>query len=67
MKANEMREKTIQDLDSLVIEQLMTLFKLRIKKHTKQSVSISEMRKLRKTIARAKTIKHEKIRGINHG
>lgn len=67
MKTIEMREKTVQDLDAYVLEQLQALFKLRMKKHSGQTVEVHKARELRRTIARAKTIKHEKMKGKNNG
>ncbi|MHA7840499.1 MAG: 50S ribosomal protein L29 [Gammaproteobacteria bacterium] len=67
MIASELRDKTLEALDAFVIEQLQALCKLRMEKHSGQTVEGHKARQIRRAIARAKTIKHEKMRGENNG
>jgi large subunit ribosomal protein L29 len=57
----ELREKKIEDLDILIEQNLKTLFKLRIQKSTDQLNSNHQFKKLRREVARLKTIKNEKV------
>ncbi len=60
MKAAELREKTPEELQALLIEQLRTQFNLRMRKGTGQLDKPSEMRKTRRNIARINTLINEK-------
>lgn len=67
MTTSELREQTPEALDAFVVEQLQALCKLRMEKHSGQTVEGHKARQLRRAIARAKTIKHEKMRGQANG
>ena len=67
MIVSEMREQTPEALDAFVLERLQALCKLRMEKHSGQTVEVHKARQLRRAIARAKTIKHEKMRGKKNG
>lgn len=56
MKAAEVRERTTEDLENLEKELARDLFKARIQNHTNQLQSNAEIGKLRRDIARVKTI-----------
>lgn len=67
MTVSEMRNTNLTALDSYVMQQSLALCKLRMSKHSGQSVEGHKARQLRRSIARAKTIKHEKMRGKANG
>ena len=56
MKATDLRAKSPQELN----EELRAKFGLRMQLATQQSNNTSELRKLRRDIARVKTVLHEK-------
>ncbi len=60
MKAVDLREKTPEELQTLLIEQLRTQFNLRMRKGTGQLDKPSEMKKTRRNIARINTLINEK-------
>lgn len=60
MKANEIREKTQQELN-LEVDQLKSeLFKLRFQHATKQLDNTMKLKEVKKSIARVKTIIRER-------
>jgi len=59
MNAIELREKSLEELDIVLIEQLKDQFALRMQRSAGQLERPSEMKKVRRTIARIKTIKNE--------
>ncbi len=67
MKIEEIREKTVQELNEMVVDFKKQLFDLRFKKFTNKFENAadlgranSQMKELRKTIARVKTILKQK-------
>jgi len=60
MKAKELREKSVAELDSLVRENAKTLFGARINQATGEVEKTHQYGQLRRDIARAKTIIREK-------
>ncbi|MCK5896083.1 MAG: 50S ribosomal protein L29 [Cocleimonas sp.] len=60
MKANELREKTIDELDQELENNLRDQFVFRMQRATGQLKKPSEMKKTRLQIARIKTILNEK-------
>ncbi|WBF65529.1 MAG: 50S ribosomal protein L29 [Candidatus Kinetoplastibacterium crithidii] len=62
MKANELRLKEMSELHVELESLLKTQFKLRMQIATKQLVNTSQISKVRKSIARIRTILTEKAR-----
>ncbi len=60
MKASELREKTTEELQSMLTEELRAQFNLRMRKGTGQLDKPSEMKKTRRNIARINTLINEK-------
>jgi large subunit ribosomal protein L29 len=67
MKIDEIKEKSVQELNELIVDSKKQLFDIRFKKHTNKydnaadmGKANSEMKELRKTIARAKTVLNQK-------
>ena len=60
MKAAELREKSVADLDALEAELRSELFVLRMKHFTGQLQNVSELKQKKRDIARVKTIVREK-------
>jgi large subunit ribosomal protein L29 len=60
MKANELRNKTVGELQSELLATLKEQFNLRIQKSVGQSPQTHLIKKVRKEIARIKTILSEK-------
>ena len=67
MKIEEIREKTVQELNEMVVDFKKQLFDLRFKKFTNKFENAadlgranSQMKELRKTIARVKTVIKQK-------
>ena len=60
MKAAELREKTTEELQTLLLEELRAQFNLRMRKGTGQLDKPSEMKKTRRNIARINTLINEK-------
>ena len=65
MEAAELRKKTPEELDALVMELLREQFNLRMQKGTGQLSKPSEMKRIRRTIARVKTVITEMATGDN--
>ncbi len=65
MKAVELRQKKPEELDALMLELLREQFNLRMQKGTGQLSKPSEMKRVRRTIARVKTIIAEMAAGNN--
>lgn len=63
MKANEMREKTAEELNTLMLELLHDQFKLRMQKSTGQLQQTHLVKQVRRDIARVKTLLTEKAGG----
>ncbi|WP_035382799.1 50S ribosomal protein L29 [Ferriphaselus sp. R-1] len=60
MKASELRAKSAEELNQEVISLTKAQFGLRMQKATQQLSNTSQMRKVRRDIARAKTVLTEK-------
>ncbi len=67
MKIEEIREKSVQELNEMVVDCKKQLFDLRFKKYTNKFENAtdlgkanSQMKELRKTIARVKTVIKQK-------
>lgn len=60
MKAAELREKTTEELQTILLEELRAQFNLRMRKGTGQLDKPSEMKKTRRNIARLNTLINEK-------
>ncbi len=67
MKIEEIKEKSEKELNELIVDSKKQLFDIRFKKHTNKYENAadmgranSEMKELRKTIARAKTVLNQK-------
>jgi large subunit ribosomal protein L29 len=56
MKASELREKSATDLEASLLELRKEQFNLRMQRGTGQLVRPSEMKRVRKEIARVKTV-----------
>ncbi len=65
MKAVELRQKKPEELDALILELLREQFNLRMQKGTGQLSKPSEMKRVRRTIARVKTVIAEMAAGNN--
>jgi large subunit ribosomal protein L29 len=61
MKANELRSKSGDELRQELKELLRARFGLRMQIATQQSNKTSELARLRKNIARVRTIMHENV------
>ena len=59
MKASELRQKNVEDLSSELIDSLKEQFVLRMQRSTGQLNRPSEMKKVRRKVARIKTIINE--------
>ncbi len=66
MKAADLREKTPEELQALLLEQLRTQFNLRMRKGTGQLDKPSEMKKTRRNIARINTLINEKKTAVGN-
>ena len=62
MKAQELREKSVDELNAELLTQLQAQFKLRMQKSTGQLNQTHELRKTRRDIARIKTVLAQKSR-----
>ena len=65
MKILELRDKTNEELQSLLVEELRSQFNLRMRKGTGQLDKPSEIKKTRRNIARIHTILNEKKANSN--
>ena len=60
MKANELREKSVEQLKSDLLDLLKIQFSLRMQNATGQLSKSSELKRVRRKIARIKTVTSEK-------
>ncbi len=60
MKANELREKSVEELKAELLNLLREQFKLRMQHSTGQLSQTHLLKKMRRDIARVKTIMNEK-------
>ncbi len=65
MEAAELRKKKPEELDALVLELLREQFNLRMQKGSGQLSKQIEMKRVRRTIARVKTVIAEMAAGNN--
>jgi len=65
MNAVELRQKKPEELNALMLELLREQFNLRMQKGTGQLSKPSEMKRVRRTIARVKTVIAEMAAGNN--
>ena len=65
MDTAELRQKKPEELDALILELVREQFNLRMQKGSWQLSKPSEMKRVRRTIARVKTIKAEMATGNN--
>jgi large subunit ribosomal protein L29 len=65
MDTAELRQKKPEELDALILELVREQFNLRMQKGSGQLSKPSEMKRVRRTIARVKTIKAEMATGNN--
>ncbi len=63
MKYTELQEKSLQELEGLLRDKKLELFKLRMQLKTMQLQDTSQIRKTRKDIARIKTAIAQKRAG----
>lgn len=61
MKATELRQKSDADLNKELLDLRKAQFSLRMQLATQQLSNTSQLGKLRKDIARIKTIQHERV------
>lgn len=60
MKANELRAKSVDELNKELLELLKAQFSLRMQKATQQLSNLSQLGKVRRDIARVRTLLREK-------
>ena len=60
MKASELRQKSAEELNKELLELLKAQFSLRMQHATQQLANHSQIRKVRRDIARVRTILREK-------
>ena len=63
MKASELRAKSAADLDQELTDLLRAQFNLRMQKATQQLSNNSQIRKVRRDIARIRTVMHQNRKG----
>lgn len=61
MKAKEIREKSVEELNQQLLDLLHDQFKYRMQKATGQLAQKHLLNAVRKDIARVKTVLHEKV------
>ncbi len=64
MKADELRNKTINELQDLLSQQKKNLFNLRFQLAAHQLTNVSKIKTVKRDIARIKTVIKEKELGI---
>lgn len=60
MKARDLREKNLPELEKELLSLRRVQFSLRLQRNTQQLVNVSQINEVRKDIARLKTIIREK-------
>lgn len=63
MKASELREKNVEELNSELVELRRAQFSLRMQAGTQQLNNPDQVKKTRRNIARVKTVLAEKAKG----
>lgn len=66
MKAKDLREMTVEELKDLVLEQKEKLYKLRFQLELSQLDNTSQIREVKRDIARIKTLIREKELGLGN-
>jgi large subunit ribosomal protein L29 len=61
MKASELREKSVEELNSVLLDQLKEQFKLRMQASTGQLTQTHLLAQVRKDVARIKTALSQKV------
>jgi large subunit ribosomal protein L29 len=61
MKATELKEKSVEELNTELLSLLREQFNLRMQASTGQLEKTDQLRKVRRSIARVKTILTEKV------
>ena len=61
MKASELRAKSAEELKAELMSLLKAQFSLRMQVATQQLTKNSEIKKVRRDIARVRTVMHEKV------
>ncbi|CAE6501431.1 MAG TPA: 50S ribosomal protein L29 [Nitrosomonas nitrosa] len=64
MKANELKKKNNDELNKELLSLLRTHFNLRIRHATQQLENVSQLRLVRRDIARVRTVLNERIRTL---
>ncbi len=67
MNAQELREKSTEELQSELLELARAAFNLRMQKGTGQLSRPSEVKKVRRNIARVKTVLNQRVAGAENG
>lgn len=62
MKVSELREKSVAELQNELFERRKEQFNLRMQKATGQLARPDQLKKVRRDIARIKTVQNEKVR-----
>lgn len=65
MKASELRQKTSEDIGKELLDLLKAQFGLRMQIATQQSNKVDQIRKVRRNIARVRTLLGEKARQVS--
>jgi large subunit ribosomal protein L29 len=65
MKASELRQKSSEDLGKELLELLKAQFGLRMQIATQQSTKFDQISKVRRNIARVRTLMSEKARQVS--
>jgi large subunit ribosomal protein L29 len=63
MKINDMREKSVEELNTLLLDLLHDQFKFRVQKATGQLQKTHLVKQVRRDVARVKTLLTEKAGG----
>ena len=61
MKANELKEKSVEELDAELLNLLREQFNLRMQLNTGQLAQAHLVKQVRRDIARVKTVLNEKV------
>jgi large subunit ribosomal protein L29 len=64
MKASELRTKGVPDLRHELLELLHEQFSLRMQSATQQLANTMQLRRVRRDIARVRTVLHQKATGL---
>lgn len=67
MNISELRALSKADLNKQILDLKKSIFELNMQKNSGQNIKTSELRSLKKQVARVKTIMKEQDLGINKG